>query len=184
MDLGRGARTFLLSALALSAVVLFAAGCGANDDPTDVVEGEPLELGDLSINVQLTRFLNPTDAEDSEYLADVPAAPPGKAYLAVFMKIDNEGDDTLKVPRADQVYIEDTTGQRFAPTPSDTVFALPLGADLEGDESLPTADTAAAEGPVQGSIVLFLIPTVAEQNRPLEMHLSANDKDGKVELDL
>jgi hypothetical protein len=67
---------------------------------------------------------------------------------------------------------------------SNTVFALDLGSEVEGDESVPAVDTAAAEGPVQGAVVLFLIPTIAEQNRPLEMTLEADGDEGKVELDL
>ena len=44
---------------------------------SDVVEGEPLELGDLQYNVQLTRFLNPDDTEDAEYLVGQPPPTPG-----------------------------------------------------------------------------------------------------------
>ena len=183
MGLGRGVKTLILTALAAGAVALVAAGCG-EEETSHVVEGEPLELGDLHVNVQLTRFLNPADTEDAEYLEDQPPPPPGENYLAVFMEMENQGDEELEVPTAEQIEIEDTTGEIFHPVESETVFALNLGATLPADETLPADDTAAAEGPVQGAIVLFLIPNTAEQNRPLEMHMEADGEEGTVELDL
>jgi hypothetical protein len=181
--MGRGARTFLTAVLALAALALFAAGCG-EEETNHVVEGEPLELGDLHVNVQLTRFLNPDDTEDSQYLEGLDEPPAGENYLAVFMEIANEGDETLRLPTAEQIEIEDTTGETFHPVESDTVFALPLGTEVPPDETVPADDTAAAEGPVQGAIVLFLLTQEAEENRPLEMHLEANGEEGTVELDL
>jgi hypothetical protein len=188
MGLGRGVKSLFLTALAAGAVALFAAGCG-EEETSHVVEGEPLELGHLHVNVQLTRFLNPNDTEDSQYLEDQPPPPAGEAYLAVFLEMENEGDEELAAPTAEQIEIEDTTGEVFHPVESETVFALDFGALIPPDEALPADDTAAAEGPVQGSIVLFLIPNTAEQNRPLEMHLKATGEDGAeeegtVELDL
>jgi hypothetical protein len=187
MGLGRGVKSLFLTALAAGAVALFA-GCG-EEETSHVVEGEPLELGDLHLTVQLTRFLNPNDIEDAQYLEDQPPPPAGEAYLAVFMEMENEGDEELMAPTAEQIEVEDTTGETFHPVESETVFALDLGAAIPPDEALPADDTAAAEGPVQGSIVIFHIPTTAEQNRPLEMHLKATgeegaDEEGTVELDL
>lgn len=184
----RGARIrhlprLIVAALALGALALFAAGCG-EEETSHVVEGEPLELGDLHVNVQLTRFLNPNDTEDAEYLEGQPPPPPGENYLAVFMEVENDGDDTLRLPTAEQIEIEDTTGEVFHPVESDTVFALDLGAEVPPGETIPADDTAAAEGPVQGGIVLFLLTRAGEENRPLEMHIEANGEEGTVELDL
>ena len=182
--MGRGARRLLIAALALTALTPFAVGCGGDEEGTHVVEGEPLALGELHVNVQLTRFLNPEDTEDGEYLEGLPLPPPGENYLAVFMEIENEGDDTLTLPTADGIEIEDTTGVVFPPVESDTVFALDLGGEVPGNKTVPAEDTAAAAGPVQGAIVLFLITRAGEENRPLEMHLDANGEEGTVELDL
>jgi hypothetical protein len=63
------ARTTTIIALAISLLALVAlAGCGSSDTETDVNEGEPLELGDLHYDVQITRYLNPFSPEDSQYL--------------------------------------------------------------------------------------------------------------------
>lgn len=179
----RQAGRLLATVAAVAALALLAAGCG-EEETSHVVEGEPLELGDLHVNVQLTRFLNPNDITDAEYLEGQPPPPPGENYLAVFMEIENEGGEELRVPTAEQIEIEDTTGEKFEPVESDTAFALDLGTVLPADERLPADDTAAAEGPVQGAIVIFLLTRAAEENRPLEMHLEANGEEGTVELDL
>jgi hypothetical protein len=171
----------LVAALGLGA----AAGCG-EEETAEVVEGEPLELGELAINVQLTRFLNPDDREDREYLEGQQSPPPpGKDYLAVFMDIENESDETQRIPSADKIHVVDTTGETYEPLPSDTVFALALGGTLGPHEELPLEDTAAQSGPTQGSIVLFLVDASVGENRPLELEfLGGKEVEGRVELDI
>jgi hypothetical protein len=149
-----------------------------------VVEGEPLELGDLHINVQLTRFLNPNDTEDSEYLEGLPEPPSGQDYLAVFMEIENEGDEDLRLPAATEIEVEDTTGKVFEPIETESVFALDLGGPIGAGGEAPAPDTAASSGPVQGSIVLFLVDRGVSENRPLELKILADGEEGLIELDI
>jgi hypothetical protein len=59
--------TFALLA-ALVACLAALAGCGAEEEEGHAVEGEPLELGELLYNVQITRFLNEESIEDRAYL--------------------------------------------------------------------------------------------------------------------
>ena len=49
--------------------------CGAEQE-AEGSEGEPLEVADLSYNIGLTRFLNPDDTEDAEYLVGQPGSSP------------------------------------------------------------------------------------------------------------
>jgi hypothetical protein len=173
-----------LAAALLTLVTIAAAGCGEEAE-THVVEGEPLELGELHFNVQLSRFLNPNDREDSEYLAgqQLPA-PRGQAYLGVFMEIENEGDEDARVPGPSGLSVVDTTGAAYPPVPSDTDFALVLGGPIAAHEQVPATDTAAASGPVQGSIVIFLVDQGVSENRPLELEVTYEGEDGTVELDI
>ncbi len=173
-----------LAALAALTLALGAAACGSDEESGHVVEGEPIELGDLLFNVQLTRFLNPADVEDSEYLEGLPAPPLGEDYLGVFMEVENEGDGPAPMPSASEMKVVDTTGEEFDPIETDTVFAFPFGIEVESGGQVPIEDTAAASGPVQGSLVLFLLTTEAAENRPLELELSADGHDGVVELDI
>jgi hypothetical protein len=192
MKSGRGRHTGLVAALAIASLAMGAAACGAEEETeegdgkqvTGVVEGEPIELGDLRFNVQLTRFLNPADIEDEEYLQGLPAAPLGEDYLAVFMEVENEGDDDLALPSAADMQVEDTTGATYEPVETTSIFALDLGATLPAGEELPAPDTAASSGPIQGSIVLFLVNENVSENRPLELTILADGEEGTVELDI
>ncbi len=116
----------LAAALAVAALGLGLAACGEEHE-SEVVEGEPIELGNLHLNVQLTRFLNPSDREDAEYLEGLPEPPPGKAYLGVFIEAENEGDEDVTLPTAEQMKVIDTTGQEYDPVESDSVFAFDFG---------------------------------------------------------
>ncbi|MGH2956553.1 MAG: hypothetical protein ACRDL6_06120 [Solirubrobacterales bacterium] len=182
--MSHGRKGALVLAL-FAALGLAATGCG-EEETSEVVEGEPLELGELAINVQLTRLLNPNDREDREYLEGQQVPPPaGKDYLAVFVEIENEGDEQVQLPTADEVEVIDTTGRVYHPLPSDTVFALDLGGTLGPHEELPLEDTAAQSGPTQGSIVLFLVDDDVGENRPLELEFTeGGEVEGQIELDI
>ncbi|MGH2954381.1 MAG: hypothetical protein ACRDK9_10260 [Solirubrobacterales bacterium] len=157
------------------------AGCGEEEE-LEVVEGEPLHLGELSYNVQLTRFLNPDDNEDAEYLIDQDPAPSGEAYLGVFMVIDNGSGDAQT--SASEFTIADTTEQHFEPLSSDSPYALEAGEQVPAEGQLPLADTTAASGPIQGAMLLFLVPDAVTENRPLELEIAGADETGHVELDI
>ena len=47
--------------------------CGYSSDSKEVVEGEPVKLGELQYNVIFSRFLNPNDTEDAAYLDELAA---------------------------------------------------------------------------------------------------------------
>jgi hypothetical protein len=53
------------------------------------------------------------------------------------------------------------------------------------DSQLPKPETVAAAGPIQGSMVLFLIDQAATDNRPLTLEIPASSgSTGEVELDI
>ena len=177
------ARARLLTVAAAAAIAVGAIACGEEEETT-VVEGEPLELGELRFNVQITRFLNPADAEDSEYLRELPSPTPGEDYLAVFMDVENEGDSDLELPEFADVAVEDTTGASADPVETDSLFALQLGETIPAGGELPEDDTAASTGPVQGAFLLFLVPEAVTENRPLELQIGSHGEEGVIELDL
>jgi len=125
--IGKLGRKGSLAAVAALTLALGVAACGAEEEEGHVVEGEPIELGDLRFNVQLTRFLNPNDVEDSEYLEGLPAPPLGEDYLGVFMEVENEGDGPATLPAEGDMKVLDTTGEEFEPIETETVFAFPFG---------------------------------------------------------
>jgi hypothetical protein len=173
--------SLVLLLLALTALVSFAAGCGKEEE-TDVAEGESLELGDMSFTVQITRFLNPSSPEDSTYLEGAPPLKKGMQYLAVFMKISNDGDDPTVVPQPFRIV--DTRGTIYDQIPVENPFALEPGAEIEPDGAVPGPETAAANGPIKGSMILFMLEEDATENRPLQLQVPGPTGVGTIELDL
>ena len=172
--------TFALLLLALVALPVLA-GCG-DDKETEVNEGEPLELGDLSYNVQITRFLNPSSTEDATYLEGAPPLKEGEQYLAVFMQIDNDGDDEAVVPYPFKIV--DTRGNIYVQDRVENDFALVPGTPIPPDGTVPGDETAARNSPIEGSMILFRIPETATENRPLQLQVLGSDETGEIELDL
>ena len=172
----------LVFALALALVGV--AGCG-NDLGKEADEGIPIKLGDLKITVQETRFLNPAQPDDKEYLAGQKLpTPAGKYYLGVFLTIHNDGDSTVTLPTNAQMSVVDTTGAAYESIPSSTDFAAPLGTQLAGGADIPAPGTAAANGPTQGAIVLFLVDQTVDANRPLKLEIGFQSETGDITLDI
>lgn len=173
----------LLVALALVALAAMVSACGYVSHETDVVEGEPVELGDIHYNVIFSRYLNPADTEDSAYLVGQAPPEPETTYFGVFFEVQNETDEAQPLP--DSFTIRDADHETFEALDSESLYAFPLGGEVEAEEQIPVLDSTPQEGPIEGSVVLFLLPDDASQNRPLtlEIHSPSGDK-GEVELDL
>src|SRR3954454_3841167 len=101
--------------LVLVAAAVALAGCG---DKTDYVriadtEGISVDVGNLVYQVQLSRYLNPADVEDKEYLTGLPAGTTpalggDETWFGVFMRVKNYTDETLTPTK--QFSITDTEG--------------------------------------------------------------------------
>src|SRR4029077_16787918 len=145
----------LLVALALTALALAASGCGYSSDSKNVVEGEPVKLGDVQYNVVFSRFLNPNDTEDSAYLVGQPAPAPETTYFGVFFEVQNESDEAQQLP--DSFRIEDAEHQPYESLETESLYAFPLGGEVEAEEQIPVLDSTPQQGPIEGALVLFLL---------------------------
>ncbi len=177
----RRATQFALSVLGSLVLSGIAAGCG-EEELTEVVEGEPIELAGLSYNVQITRFLNPDDAEDAQYLVGQPPPPSGSEYLGVFMVITNRDEEPR--PSATNYVVRDTLEQEFEPLESESPYALEVGEEVPAEGQLPLPDTAAETGPNQASLLIFEVSDDVSENRPLDLEIETFDGAGEVILDI
>jgi hypothetical protein len=179
-------RRFLLIALAL-----VAAGCGQKHEIVHEAETEGIyvDVGNLVYQVQLSRYLNPGDVEDREYLMGLPEGvsselPGDETWFGVWMRVKNYTDETLTP--ANSFTIHDTDDNQFLPVSlaETNVFAyrpVPLGPD----EVKPRPDTAAASGPIQGSLLLYRLPVESLQNRPLKLVIEQGGVEpAEIDLDL
>ncbi len=180
----RGHKGALALVLLLALAVLGAAGCG-NTLSKEADEGIPIQLGDLKFTVQETRFLNPAQSDDKEYLAgqQLPT-PSGKLYLGVFLTIHNSGGNAVRVPANADMSVVDTTGAAYQSIPSHTDFAAPLGSLLAPGADIPAPGTAAANGPTQGALVLFLVNQDLNENRPPKLEIDSQGETGEITLDI
>ncbi|MDX6632543.1 MAG: hypothetical protein QOG26_548 [Solirubrobacterales bacterium] len=181
--LGRLRHGLLLAAL-LGALVLAAAatGCGSSEE-THVSEGVPVKVGELTYNVQLSRFLNIADNEDHFYLSDQKPLPAAKYYFGVFVQIKNSADSPQAVPR--DLSIVDTLGNRYSPRPSKSDFALALGGQIPAKGSVPAPDSPARSGPTEGSLILFVVNHDITENRPLNLIVpGSGNEQAEIKLDI
>lgn len=173
----------LLAALALAGLVVGVSACGYESHETEVVEGEPVELGELAFNVTFSRYMNPADTEDSAYLVGQPPPPPRSTYFGVFLVVQNESDEPQELPAT--LTIADADHTEFEVLPSESLYAFELGGEVEAQEQIPVLDSTADLGPIEGAVAIFLLPESANENRPLTLHIpGADGEDGSVTLDL
>ena len=112
-------------------------------------------------------------------------APTGQeTWFGVFMRVKNY-TDAAQTP-ATQFVIADTEGNKYYPIslPRTNVFAYRPDR-LPAHQVLPNPETAAANGPIQGSLILFKLKTDSLQNRPLVLTISQPGQDSaEVDIDL
>jgi hypothetical protein len=167
-----------LVALAVALFALAAAGCGK--DSTAVVaetEGLYLNINGLKYQVEMSRYMNANDVEDSEYLIGLPAgtAQPSadETWFGVWVRVENDSDEPR--PAATTWEIHDTQENIYRPIPLDTEinpFAFEKGVEVPAMTVLPLSSSAAGQGPIQGSLLLFKLTNDSLQNRPLELRFS------------
>jgi hypothetical protein len=177
--------------LALALLALVAAGCGGEHERTTAeTEGLYVDVGGLKYQVQMSRYINPADIEDREYLAGLPestAEPaPDETWFGVWVRIQNTSDEPRDAANVWEIH--DTQENIFRPVPVDTEvnpFVLEPGT-VPPRTVLPLADSAAGQGPTQGMLLLFKMTTESLQNRPLELRFSTGGSGevGTYDLDV
>ena len=174
----------LLAALALAALAVAVAACGYESHEKEVVEGEPVKLGELSYNVTFSRFLNPADNEDSAFLVGQPPPPPRQTYFGVFFEVQNDDDKAHPLP--DSFEIHDAADNHYESIPSESLYAFPLGGEIESEEQIPVLDSTPQQGSIEGSLVLFILPDSVPGDLPLVLeipNLEDSEEPGEVDLD-
>jgi hypothetical protein len=177
----------LLAALLATSFSLVA--CGKGNDPVAHAEGEQiyLTLGGLKYQVQISRQLNPTDAEDAAYLEGVSDPTPvtgTEAWFGVFMRVQNDTNRPLSA--TDGFEIHDTQGNVYKPIGiADTNPFRYAPARVEpGGGLLPAAGTPAFSGPTRGGLLLFRVKRESVENRPLELIITGAGGEATTPLDV
>src|SRR5919197_4136905 len=114
-------RSILSTVVALAAFAV--AGCSKAETgqvTSADTEGIYLDLGGMKYQVQMSRYLNPSDVEDRSYLLGLPknAGTTGsETWFGIWMRVQNETDKPL--PAASDYEIVDTQDNVYRPVPLD-----------------------------------------------------------------
>ena len=128
-----------------------------------------LNVGPLVYEVQLSRELNPANAEDAAYLEGLTPAQralkPGEEWFAVFVQVYNQ----TSTPHlgATNMRISDTEHNVYTPIALNQTneFAY-RGGLIPADSRVPAPGTVAANGGSQGALMLYKIQVASLDNRP------------------
>ncbi len=183
----------LWTAVCAIALALGVAACGelahqrvANDNNN----GDYVDAGPITYQLQISRVLNQYSTEDSQYVQGLPAgtAPPtaSQSWYGVFLWAKNQTSQPQTT--TDKFAIVDTQGIRYYPiklNPAQNPYAWasrrlgPLGIE-------PGPDTTGSFGPTQGQLLLFKIGASAYANRPLTLEIlgSTGQALASISLDL
>jgi hypothetical protein len=176
----------------VAAAGLFVAGCGDKESHVTFAadEGTYVDVGPLSYQVQISRYLNPYDTEDKAYLSGLPGGTPvdqrGAVWFGVFMRIKNFSEQTQTPAPVAGYSITDTQGDRFQPislNPKLNWYAY-VPQKILPAAWLPNPQTTAGINPIAGKLLVFRFPVAAIQNRPLDLHINQGSNSATVELDL
>ena len=166
-----------LLAIASSALVaLGATACGRTANPSTAEnDGVYVTGGNVTYQLQVSRELNPYATEDAQYIKGVPAADAtldaNHLWYAVFLWAKNQTRQ-LQVT-AGNFDILDTAQNHYYPVPLGTA-ANPYAwtsEELTPNAIEPKPDTTASFGPTQGGLLLFKLPNVVYDNRPLMLEI-------------
>lgn len=163
--------------------------CGKLSHPTNVDnEGEYVDAGPVTYQVQGSRQLNPYAPDDREFLMGVSATPPaiGQEWFGVWLwAVNQTGKDATTTDTFD---IVDTQGNVYHPIPINTrvnPFAW-TSQTLAPKGVEPAPPTAASQVSPGGGLVLFRLNDTVYSNRPLTLQIFAagQTKPSTVSLDL
>jgi hypothetical protein len=173
----------LALALALSRGL---AACGEDEPKTSGAEGEFIEVGDTTYQVQLTRLLNPQQRPDDAYLRAQATLGGDETYLGVFVRIENDGDTPYKPPR--DIKLVDTVGNEYLPLDTtQSGFGLDLGQEIPPGGVAPPPNSPAAFGPTSGALLLYRVKReTATDNLPLELQIpvEGEEQPSTIALDI
>jgi hypothetical protein len=170
----------LLVPLALLSV----ASCG-QEELVEGEEGEFIHVGEAVYQVQLTRLLNPRQRPDDAFVRGQQPLPDDEQFLAVFLRIENEGDEGYTPPRTMRVI--DSEGNEYLPLDAtQSNVGLEFGEEIEPGKEAPPQNSPAIEGRSGAAMVLFRVKTSsATDNLPLELDIpTGTEENARIVLDV
>lgn len=181
----------LLVVLAFAALGLVLPAC-ASEGPTTQGESEAVyvDVGELEYQVQTTRQLNPSDAADRAYLVGVPPEErqlaPGETFYGVWIRVENETERNHQA--ATRFEVVDARENVYEPIPlapeNAYAYSLRQPPTVQPMGTLPSANSPAGEGTINGLLLLYKLPSQALQFRPLDLIIQGRESEAEIVLDV
>ena len=184
-----------LTAVCAAVLALGLAACGHKTPHPTVADanndGDYIDAGPVTYQLQLSRELNQYSTEDSQYVKGLPASltsslGPTQEWFGVFLWAKNQTKHDATT--SDNFEVVDTDGNTYYPVKLDTAlnpFAW-TAQTLAPNGTEPGPNSIQAAGPTQGGLLLFRVNDSVFSNRPLTLYvLGANNKKlGSISLNL
>ena len=157
---------------------------------SEVNNGEYIQAGPITYQLQVSRVLNPYSQQDKPYVQGLPDGfeppKPDEFWYGVFLWAKNQHHHAYKT--AANFKIVDTQGNTYYPIGLDEAenpFAWQSEL-LKKNQTYPSPNSVAADGESQGALLLFKLNTSAFSNRPLTLFIlnKQGQKLGSISLDL
>jgi hypothetical protein len=171
--------------LLVPTALLAVTSCGNSEKRTEGEEGEFVHAGDAVYQVQLTRLLNPRQHPDDTLVRGQQTLPSNEQFLAVFLKIKNDGDKGYAPPR--DIKVVDSEGNQYLPLDAtQSGFGLDFAEEIAPGKEAPDPNSPAASGPNGAAMVLFRVKNAsATDNLPLELEVpTGGDSSSRIRLDV
>jgi hypothetical protein len=165
------------------------AACGQISHPTRVDnEGEYVDAGPVTYQVQVSRQLNPFAPDDRQFLAGATGPPPAPSQMWFGIWLWAKNQTHTYATTSDSFEIVDTVGHPYYPIPINrqvNPFAW-ASQTLAPGATEPTPSTASFYVPSQGGFLLFKLNNTVYSNRPLTLRIYApgQAQPSTVSLDL
>jgi hypothetical protein len=172
-----------LAVLFLLLLAFVAAGCGEGPgnrpSATAPNEGPYVTTGGLRYQVQMSRVLNPFDAEDADYLDGIPhpnlqVANGTDVWFGVFLRVEHHFKNGPQLS-AEHFALTDTEGHVLLPTTqsNQNPYAYHPRVLKTSTDVIPNPDSTAAQAPIGGELLLFKVNQTWLENRPVELKIYA-----------
>jgi hypothetical protein len=157
---------------------------------SEVNNGEYIQAGPITYQLQVSRELNPYSEQDKPYVQGLPDGfeqpRADEIYYGVFLWAKNQHHHAYRT--AAHFKITDTQGNTYYPiglNPADNPFVWQSEL-LKKGQTYPTQNSVGAQGESQGGLLLFKLDISAYSNRPLTLFvLNAKGRAlGSISLDL
>jgi hypothetical protein len=193
----------LLIALCALTLALGIAACGNNhpQDPSAAPsrqneadannDGGYVDAGPITYQLEISRALNQYSSEDSQYVKGLPSGVTNslaatQLWYGVFLWAKNQTKQAEIT--SDSFEVVDTQGNTYYPVKLNSSlnpFAW-TAQRLQPLATEPGPNTVMSDGPTQGGLLLFKVPTSVYSNRPLTLYIlgAGNKKLGSISLNL